>query len=43
MEMIGMRLDKTKLDPIVKNGKWMEYGSITPMSCGSRCISIESI
>jgi len=26
MEMIDMRLNKTKLNPIVKTGKWMEYG-----------------
>jgi hypothetical protein len=40
MEIIGMRLEKTKLNPIVKNRKWKEYGVIAPVSCGSRWVSI---
>jgi len=43
MERIGIRLDKTKHDPLVKNRKWMEYGAIRPMSYDLRFISIKSI
>jgi hypothetical protein len=42
MELIGMRLEKTKLDQIVKNRKLVEFAEIRPMSCKSKCVSIKS-